>query len=79
MLSLRHLAKLEMFDSLPDDSIVDDPVAAALLSISVQTLRRENVVPARKISGQRQGRRTGDLRAKIRNSIIGSHQQTAAA
>jgi hypothetical protein len=78
MLSLRHLAKLEMFDSLPDDSIVDDPVAAAVLSISVDTLRRENVVPARKITEKRRGRRTGDLRAKIRNSIIGSRQTAAA-
>ena len=33
-------AKLAAFDRLPDDAIVDDPVAAALLGLSLDTFRR---------------------------------------
>ncbi|HTC04900.1 MAG TPA: hypothetical protein VK749_15965 [Xanthobacteraceae bacterium] len=59
-------AKLAEYDSLPDDALVDDAVAATILSISVWTLRRNNTVPARQISERRRGRRVGDLRAKVR-------------
>jgi hypothetical protein len=62
--------KLAVFDSLPADSIVSDAVAAALLGISIWTLRRENPVPARQISERRHGRRVGDIRAKARGESV---------
>jgi hypothetical protein len=58
--------KLAEFDALPDDALVSDAVAAVILSISIWTLRRENPVPARRISERKRGRRVGDLRAKVR-------------
>ena len=60
--------KLAEYDSLPDDALVSDAVAAVILSISVWTLRRENPVPARQISERKRGRRVGDLRAKVRGT-----------
>lgn len=65
-MSPAHREKVSAFDSLPDDAIVADAVAAEILSISVWTLRRNNPVPARQISERRRGRRVGDLRAKVR-------------
>ncbi len=59
-------ADLAQFDALPNDAIVPDRIAAAILSISVWTLRRGNPVRARQISERRRGRRVGDLRAKVR-------------
>jgi hypothetical protein len=59
-------ARLAEFDRLPADAIIDDPVAAALLGISVDTLRRRNPVPQRQVSDRRRGRRVGDLRALVR-------------
>jgi len=59
-------AKLAEFDRLPNDAIVDDPVAAALLGISEDTLKRRNPVPRRQVSDRRGGRRVGDLRALSR-------------
>jgi hypothetical protein len=58
--------KLASFDSLPDDAIVDDKVAAALLNMSVWTLRRRDPVPPRRLSIRRRGRRAGDLRELVR-------------
>jgi hypothetical protein len=63
-----QLAELAQFDSLPNDAIVPDRVAAAILSISIWTLRRENPVPARQISERCRGRRVGDLRDKVRGT-----------
>jgi len=60
--------KLAEYDALPDDALVDDAVAATILSISIWTLRRTNPVPARQISERRRGRRVGDLRAKVRGT-----------
>ena len=60
--------KIETFDRLPDDAIVDDRVAAAILNISVWTLRRNDPVPRRQITERRFGRRAGDLRDKIHGS-----------
>jgi hypothetical protein len=62
--------KLAAFDSLPQDAIVPDAVAAVILAISIWTLRRENPVPRREISERRFGRRVGDLRAKVRGEAI---------
>jgi hypothetical protein len=62
--------KLAAFDSLPQDAIVPDAVAAVILAISIWTLRRENPVPRREISERRFGRRVGDLRTKVRGEAI---------
>ena len=69
-LTKRKRPELAYFDSLPNDAIVTDRVAAAILSISVWTLRRENPVPTRQISERRRGRRVGDLRALVRGEIV---------
>jgi hypothetical protein len=58
--------KLAEFDRLPNDAIVDDPVAAALLNMSIDTFRRNNPVPQKRLSKRRVGRRAGDLRALVR-------------
>ena len=61
---------LAYFDSLPNDAIVSDRVAAAILSISIWTLRRENPVPTRQVSERRRGRRVGDLRNFVRGEAV---------
>jgi hypothetical protein len=68
VLSATNLAKLQAFDSLPNDAIVNDRVAAAVLNMSVWTLRRNNPVPARQLSERIRGRRVGDLRNKSRGT-----------
>jgi hypothetical protein len=60
------LERVAMFDRLPDDAVVPDPVAAMILSIDVMTLRRCNPIPQIRISERRVGRRVGDLRDFIR-------------
>jgi hypothetical protein len=65
----RVYAKLERFDRLPDDAVIEDYAAAIVLNISYWTLRRNNPVPQRLISGRRSGRRVGDLRKLIKESI----------
>jgi hypothetical protein len=62
--------ELTFFDALPNDALVTDRVAAAILSISVWTLRRENPIPSRQISSRRRGRRVGDLRSLVRGEIV---------
>lgn len=62
--------KLAAFDTLPQDAIVPDAVAAEILSISIWTLRRENPVPVRQITERRYGRRVGDVRAKVRGEKV---------
>jgi hypothetical protein len=64
--------KLAAFDSLPDDAITDDPVAAAILGIGLDTFRRSELiqkrVPQKRFSKRRVGRRVGDLRNLIRGA-----------
>jgi len=62
------IAKLAEFDRLPNDAVIGDQIAAAVLGISVDTLRRSNPVPRRQISDRRVGRRVGDLRALSRGA-----------
>jgi hypothetical protein len=62
--------ELAYFDFLPNDAIVPDRVAAAILAISVWTLRRENPVPTRRISERRRGRRVGDIRSLVRGETV---------
>jgi hypothetical protein len=57
--------KLEAFDTLPNDSVVADPVAAAVLNISLRTLRRNDPVRCIQLSARRIGRRVGDIRALL--------------
>jgi hypothetical protein len=57
--------KIEAFDTLPNDSVVADPVAAAVLNISLRTLRRNDPVRSIKLSARRIGRRVGDIRALL--------------
>ena len=69
-MSPAQITELSQFDSLPNDAIVPDRVAAAILSISIWTLRRENPVPVRQITERRYGRRVGDVRAKVRGEKV---------
>jgi len=61
-------ARLAAFDRLPDAAIVPDAVAAAVLGISEDTLKRNNPVPWRQVSERRGGRCAGDIRALTRGS-----------
>jgi hypothetical protein len=66
----KRLAKLlASFPTLPDDAIAVDPLAAAVLGMSVWTLQRNNPVPAREISERIRGRRVGDIRALVRGEV----------
>ena len=57
--------KIEAFDTLPNDSVGADPVAAAVLNISLRTLRRNDPVRSIKLSARRIGRRVGDIRSLL--------------
>lgn len=61
--------KLQAFDTLPNDSVVADPVAAAVLNISLRTLRRNNPVRSIKLTTRRVGRRVGDIRALLQGGL----------
>jgi len=61
-----QLEQLKRFESLPDDCIVDDYLAALLFNTSVWTFRRANPVPKIQLSSRSYGRRAGDLRRKLR-------------
>jgi len=60
------MSNLQAFDSLPNDAVVSDRIAAEILDISIWTLRRNNPIPAIQVSERRRGRRVGDIRAKVR-------------
>jgi hypothetical protein len=62
--------KIEAFDTLPNDSVVADPVAAAVLNISLRTLRRNDPVRSIKLSARRIGRRVGDIRALLQGGNV---------
>jgi hypothetical protein len=59
-------AAIDRFAAMPDDAVVLDPEAAAVLRISVWTLKRHDPVPPIDLSPRRRGRRVGDLRRLIR-------------
>ncbi len=63
------LDKLKEFDNYPDDAVVSDAEAAALLGLSLETVKRKNPVPRRQVTKFRHGRRVGDLRKLIRGEI----------
>ncbi len=70
LMSPAQKEKLAEFDTLPDDAIAIDALAAKILGISIWTLRRTNPVPARQISERRRGRRVGDIRALARGETV---------
>jgi hypothetical protein len=70
---------LQRFDLLPNDAIVPDPVAAAVLTIGLSTLKRKNPVPVRHISERRQGRRVGDLRDLMRGIPVTENRRIEPA
>jgi hypothetical protein len=61
---------LQSFDSLPNDAVVPDAVASAVLNISQRALDRNSPVPAVHITARRKGRRVGDLRNLARGIIV---------
>jgi hypothetical protein len=67
-MSPAHREKLKNFDNLPNDALVPDAVAAAILGISLSSLKNRAPVPARQICDRRHGRRVGDLRALARGT-----------
>jgi hypothetical protein len=58
--------RLAEFTTLPDDAIIPEPVAAALLGMSTDTYRRAKPLPRRRIAKRLVGVRAGDLRALVR-------------
>jgi hypothetical protein len=66
MTEIQVLDKMKLFDVMPDDAVVDDRVAAAVLGISVRTLKRNDSVPPVQLSTRRMGRRVGSIRALAR-------------
>jgi hypothetical protein len=64
-----QLKRLQQFDLLPDDCIVDEDLSALVLDISRWTLGRNNPVPRIQISPRRFGRRAGDLRRLLRGEL----------
>jgi hypothetical protein len=77
-LSPFQAGRLAAFDTLPADAIVDDIVAAVVLGISVETLKRSDAVPRRDISQRTHGRRVGDIRDKIRGISNGKSNSTSS-
>jgi hypothetical protein len=59
-------AIVERFDKLPDDAVVPDQVTEKVLNTSRWTIKRNRLLPYRKISERYQGNRVGDIRALAR-------------
>jgi hypothetical protein len=60
---------VEKFDTLSDDHIIPDEVAAILCNQSLRTLRRRNLIPRIKTGLRSGGRRVKDVRALTRGLI----------
>jgi hypothetical protein len=60
---------IEKFDSLSDDRIIPDEVAAVICNQSLRTLRRRNLIPRIKTGLRSGGRRVKDVRALTRGQI----------
>ena len=65
-LAAHHLQLLQIIDTLPDDFILPDPVAAIVLNQSVKTLGRNPNVPRIRTSERTGGRHLGTVRAAAR-------------
>jgi hypothetical protein len=63
-------AIVERFGSLPDDAVVPDRVSAKVLGTSPWTIRRNRLLPYRRISERFQGNRVGDIRALARGQAV---------
>ena len=60
---------IEKFDTLSDDHIIPDEVAALLCNQSTRTLRRNNLIPRVKTGVRSGGRRVKDVRALTRGQV----------
>jgi hypothetical protein len=58
------------FDQLSNDAIVPDEVSAKVLGTSPWTIRRNGLLPCRRISERFQGNRVGDIRAVARGKAV---------
>jgi hypothetical protein len=63
---------VRLFDELPDDAIIGPKPTAIILNTTDRSLRRDPDprMPWRHISERNRGFRVGDIRAKIRDSIV---------
>jgi hypothetical protein len=64
-----QIEQLKRSEVLPDDCVIDDPLAALMLNMSVWTLRRNNPVPPVRLSARKCGRRLGNIRKRIRGEL----------
>ena len=64
-----QIEQLKRSAALPDDCVIDDPLAALMLSVSIWTLRRNNPVPPIQLSARKRGRRLGDIRKLTRGEL----------
>lgn len=64
-----QIEQLKRSAALPDDCVIDDPLAALMLNMSVWTLRRNNPVPPVRLSARKCGRRLGNIRKAIRGEL----------
>jgi hypothetical protein len=60
---------VEKFDTLSDDHIIPDEVAAIICNQSSRTMRRNNLIPRIKTGLRSGGRRVKDVRALARGQI----------
>jgi hypothetical protein len=60
---------IEKFDTLSDDHIIPDEVAAIICNQSPRTMRRNNLIPRIKTGLRSGGRRVKDVRALARGQI----------
>ncbi|WP_407194385.1 hypothetical protein [Bradyrhizobium sp. STM 3566] len=67
-----QIEKINRTAALPDDCVIDDPLAALMLNMSVWTLRRNNPVPAVQLTTRKRGRRLGNIRQRIRGELSAS-------
>ena len=64
-----HLEILKIFDLLPADSIVPDPVGRIVTNFSERSWRRNRPVPKIMLGERLGGCRVGDLRKVIRGEV----------
>jgi hypothetical protein len=64
-----QIEQLKRSEGLPDDCVIDDPLAALMLGMSIWTLRRNNPAPPVRLSARKRGRRLGNIRKLIRGEL----------
>jgi hypothetical protein len=68
-MSPSKLELVEKFDTLSDDHIIPDEVAAIICNQSPRTMRRNNLIPRIKTGLRSGGRRVKDVRALARGQV----------